>query len=473
MVVEGEVRAEEAVEVFYDRIGKLNPKLNAFIRLTRGGALKKAKEVDRKVAQGGRLGRLAGLPIAVKDNICVKDVEVTCASRILSGYRPPYNATVIEKIEREDGIVIGSTNMDEYAMGSSTENSFYGPTRNPWSLDRVAGGSSGGSAACVTARMAPLALGSDTGGSIRCPASFCSAVGLKPTYGLVSRYGLIAYACSLEQIGPIARTVEDCLLLLNVIAGGDLKDSTTIDSPIPLDRERVEGRVEGVRLAVAKELFGEGTDPRVGREVWNSINLLEDLGASYEEVSIPSLKYALAAYYIIAMSEASSNLARYDGVRYGFRVEVEGDWSKTYLKTRGEGFGAEVKRRILLGTFALSAGYYGRYYLKALKVRSVVKNELLSILKKFNVIISPTMPTPPFKIREKVEDPLSMYMMDVDTVPANLAGLPAISIPCGFVEGLPVGLQIMGKFFREADVFNVALALERELEFFKKVPEVG
>ncbi len=473
MVREGEVKAEEVIEAFYERVAKVDGKVRAFVRLIKERALEEARRIDQTVAKRGRLGKLAGVPIAIKDNICIKGVEVTCASKILAGYRPPYDATVVARIKAEDGIIMGLTNMDEFAMGSSTENSAYGPTRNPWSLDRVPGGSSGGSAAAVAARMAPLALGSDTGGSIRCPAAFCFIVGLKPTYGHVSRYGLIAYACSLEQIGPMARTVEDCALLLSIIAGRDPKDSTTVNPPRPFNLSEVKGEVKGVRIAVPKELFGEGTEPRVAEEVWKAIHLLEELGAKYEEVSMPSLKYALAAYYVIAMSEASSNLARYDGVRYGFRANAEGDWSKVYSKTREEGFGPEVKRRIILGTFALSAGYYGRYYLKALKVRSLIRNEYLSMLKKFDVIISPTMPTPPFEIGEKVEDPLSMYMMDVDTVPVNLAGVPAVSVPCGFIDGLPVGLQVAGRFFEEAAILNVALAIETELKLYSKEPEVA
>jgi len=406
----------------------------------------------------------------VKDNICVKGVEVTCASKILQGYRPPYNATVIERLMREGAIVVGMTNMDEFAMGSSTENSAYGPTRNPWSLSHVPGGSSGGSAAAVAARMVQVALGSDTGGSIRCPASFCSVVGVKPTYGLVSRYGLIAYACSLEQIGPLARTVEDAALLLEVMAGRDPMDSTTVDPPRPFKVSEVRGDVEGLRLAIPRELMGEGSDPRVVEEVWRAVHMLEGLGAVYEEISIPSLRYALAAYYVIAMSEASSNLARYDGVRFGRRSSVHGDWASVYAKTRGEGFGEEVKRRIILGTFALSAGYYGRYYLKALKVRALIRDEFLRVLKRFDVVVSPTMPTPPFKIGEKVEDPLSMYMMDVDTVPFNLAGIPAVSVPCGFVEGLPVGLQIASSFFKEEVALRVAKAVEDRLKLYLKTP---
>jgi aspartyl-tRNA(Asn)/glutamyl-tRNA(Gln) amidotransferase subunit A len=460
----------EVVEACFARVEEVDGAVSAFLRTFKERALKEAVSVDERVKRGGKLGRLMGVPVAVKDNICVKGVEVTCASRILCGYRPPYSATVIERLVEEGAVVVGMTNMDEFAMGSSTENSAFGPTRNPWSLDRVPGGSSGGSAAAVAARMVPLALGTDTGGSIRCPASFCSVVGVKPTYGLVSRYGLIAYACSLEQIGPLARTVRDAALMLEAIAGRDPLDSTTVSSPKPLKASDVVGDVRGLKMAVPRELMGEGSDERVLNEVWRALKLYEELGASYEEVSMPSLKYALAAYYIIAMSEASSNLARYDGLRYGHAARARGSWSEAYAKTRGEGFGEEVKRRIILGTFALSAGYYRRYYLRALKVRALIRNEVLSLFKRFDVVVSPTMPTPPFKIGEKVRDPLAMYMMDVDTVTANLAGVPAVSVPCGFVDGLPVGLQIMAPYFREDLALGVAMALEDELKLYLKEP---
>ncbi|MEM4700236.1 MAG: Asp-tRNA(Asn)/Glu-tRNA(Gln) amidotransferase subunit GatA [Candidatus Nezhaarchaeales archaeon] len=470
LVAEGSLEATEVVEACFSAIERADDKIHAFLRTFKEGALKEAERIEGLVRRGINPGRLAGVPVAVKDNICVKGVEVTCASNILRGYKPPYNATVIEKIVREGAIIVGMTNMDEFAMGSSTENSAYGPTRNPWSLDRVPGGSSGGSAAAVAARMVPLALGSDTGGSIRCPASFCSLVGIKPTYGTVSRYGLIAYACSLEQIGPLARTVRDAALLLDVIAGRDPMDATSVEPPRRVRVEDVDGDVRGLKLAVPRELMSEGCDPRVLKSVWRAIHLLEGLGATYEEVSMPSLKYALAAYYIIAMSEASSNLSRYDGVRYGRAIEARGDWSSVYAKTRKEGFGEEVRRRIILGTFALSAGYYGRYYLKALKVRALVKNDFLSILSKFDAIVSPTMPTPPFRIGEKVHDPLSMYLMDVNTVPMNLAGVPALSVPCDFVDGLPVGLQVTTSFFREDLMLKVAMALEDELKLYLKEP---
>jgi len=463
----------EVVEACFARIEEVDGAINAFLRTFKERALREARSVDERVKRGGRLGRLMGVPVAVKDNICVKGVEVTCASRILRGYRPPYSATVIERLVEEGAVIVGMTNMDEFAMGSSTENSAYGPTRNPWSLDRVPGGSSGGSAAAVAARMVPLALGTDTGGSIRCPASFCSVVGVKPTYGLVSRYGLIAHACSLEQIGPLARTVRDAALMLEAIAGRDPLDSTTVSPPRPFKASDVVGDVRGLKMAVPKELMGEGSDQRVLDEVWRALKLYEELGASYEEVSMPSLKYALAAYYIIAMSEASSNLARYDGLRYGYAARAQGSWSEAYAKTRGEGFGEEVKRRIILGTFALSAGYYGRYYLRALKVRALIRREFLSLFKRFDVIVSPTMPTPPFKIGEKVRDPLAMYMMDVDTVAANLAGVPAVSVPCGFVDGLPVGLQIMAPYFGEDVALRVAMALEDELKLYLKEPTVS
>jgi len=351
--------------------------------------------------------------------------------------------------------------MDEFAMGSSTETSAFGPTRNPWNLSKVPGGSSGGSAAAVAAREAVAALGSDTGGSIRCPAAFCGVVGLKPTYGLVSRYGLIAYANSLEQIGPITRDVRDAAFLLDIIAGKDWRDSTSIDKPMGSYLDALIADVKGIKIGVPREMFGEGVDPRVVEKVWSAIKLLEAHGAEYQEVSLPSLLYALPAYYIIAMSEASSNLARYDGVRYGFSAFEDGmDWTTSFSKTRGKGFGLEVKRRIILGTFALSAGFYEEYYLKALKVRTLIKQDFDRAFKRFDVLISPTMPTPAFDIGEKVVDPLAMYMMDVETVPVNLAGIPALSIPCGFVDGLPVGMQIMAQALREDLAFRVGFSYE-------------
>jgi aspartyl-tRNA(Asn)/glutamyl-tRNA(Gln) amidotransferase subunit A len=461
-VLSREVTVLELVSSVIDRINVVDERVKAFVTVTEDEALKRAKAIDEKIRSGKRMGRLVGIPIAVKDNICTKGLRTTCSSRMLGNYIPPYNATVINRILRNDGIIIGKTNMDEFAMGSSTENSYFGPTRNPWNLECVPGGSSGGSAVAVATGEALLALGSDTGGSIRCPASFCSVVGLKPTYGLVSRYGLVAYANSLEQIGPIAKSVFDCALLLTVVAGYDPFDSTSLPKRREDYTRYLVESLEGVKIGIPKQFFGKGTDERVAKRVWETVQKLEGLDASYEEVSIPSVDYALATYYIIAMSEASSNLARYDGVRYGFRVGEEGArWDLSFAKTRGMGFGLEVKRRIILGTFALSAGYFERYYLRALKVRTLIIRDFEKAFKKFNVLIGPTMPILPFKIGEKVMDPLSLYMCDVDTVVSNLYGGPAITVPCGFVDELPVGVQVMGGHQEEGIILRVAQAIER------------
>ena len=385
---------------------------------------------------------------------------------MLKNFVPPYDAEVIERIKREDGVIIGKTNMDEFAMGSSTETSYFGPTRNPWDLSRVPGGSSGGSAACIVTDEAILALGTDTGGSVRCPASYCSVVGLKPTYGLVSRYGLIAYANSLEQIGPMAKDVYDCALFLTVIAGHDSRDGTSVNLA-PKDYTKfLNDDVEGFKIGVPREFFGEGTSDEVKKQVWSGIHKFEELGVTYEETSLPTLEHSLAAYYIVAMSEASSNLARYDGLRYGYRVDKdEGDWATVYSQNRRDGFGAEVRRRIILGTYALSAGYYNKYYLKALKVRTLIRKDFEEAFKKFDVLIGPTMPFPPFKIGEKIEDPIALYMSDVDTVSANLAGLPAISVPCGFRNGLPIGMQIMAPHLREDLTLQAAYTFEQNTQY--------
>ncbi|MEM2648122.1 MAG: Asp-tRNA(Asn)/Glu-tRNA(Gln) amidotransferase subunit GatA, partial [Candidatus Bathyarchaeia archaeon] len=361
--------------------------------------------------------------------------------------------------------------MDEFAMGSTTETSYFGPTRNPWDLTKVPGGSSGGSAAALIADEATLALGSDTGGSIRCPASYCSVIGLKPTYGLVSRYGLIAYANSLEQIGPMAKSTVDCALLLSVIGGYDSRDSTSVNVPLANYTDHLTDDLRGLKMGIIKEFFGEGVEDAVKKHVWGAVHLLEDLGATYEEVSLPSLEYALAAYYIIAMSEASSNLARYDGIRYGFRVKHDdADWSTIYARNRRIGFGAEVKRRIMLGAYALSAGYYEQYYLKALKIRTIIRREFEAALKKFDVLVGPTMPLPPFNLGERIQDPLTLYMCDILTVPANLTGYPAISVPCGFEGKLPIGLQVVGRPFEEKNLLKVSFALEENTDFTKRRP---
>jgi aspartyl-tRNA(Asn)/glutamyl-tRNA(Gln) amidotransferase subunit A len=468
-----EVTAEECVQAIFERIHNLEDKVNAFVTLVEEEALKKAKEIDRKVSQGKKIGKLAGVTIAVKDAICTQKIPTTCSSRMLENFVPPYDAEVIKRIKREDGVIIGKTNMDEFAMGSSTETSYFGPTRNPWDLQRVPGGSSGGSAACIATDESVLAFGTDTGGSIRCPASYCSVVGLKPTYGLVSRYGLIAYANSLEQIGPMAKDVSDCALFLSFIAGHDPKDSTSVKATTKDYTKFLKESVKGVKIGVPREFFGEGTSDEVEKHVWAGIHKLEELGASYEETSLSTLDYSLAAYYIVAMSEASSNLARYDGIRYGYRVDRDvGNWETVYSKDRRIGFGAEVRRRIILGTYALSTGYYNKYYLKALKVRTLIRNDFEEAFKKYDTLIGPTMPFPPFKIGEKIEDPLALYKSDVDTVSANLAGLPAISVPCGFTSGLPIGMQIMAPPLREDVILRVAYTFENNTPYKDRKPPV-
>ncbi|HOV52418.1 MAG TPA: Asp-tRNA(Asn)/Glu-tRNA(Gln) amidotransferase subunit GatA, partial [Methanothrix sp.] len=440
--------------------------LNGFTSLARESALQQAREFDKNPGKG----RLAGVPIAIKECISTKGIETNCSSNILRGYIPPYDAHVIQQLKAEGAIIMGKTNMDEFAMGSSTETSCFGPTRNPWDLDCVPGGSSGGSAAVVAGGEAPCALGSDTGGSVRCPASFCGIVGLKPTYGLVSRYGLIAYANSLEQIGPLTRTVEDTALLMEVIAGHDERDTTSAEgkkSYLPIK----EG-VGGLKIGIPREYFGEGVNKEVERAVWDAINTLEGLGATWKEVSLPHTKHALAAYYVIAMSEASSNLARFDGLRYGLRLGEDKDWHTTFSDIRAKGFGPETKRRILLGTYALSAGYYGRYYLKALKVRTLIKEDFLRAFKDVDLLAGPTMPIPAFRIGERINDPLSLYLADVFTVPINLAGVPAISVPCGFAGHLPVGLQLIGRHFDEATILQAAHTFEKATPFHERTPEV-
>jgi aspartyl-tRNA(Asn)/glutamyl-tRNA(Gln) amidotransferase subunit A len=456
--------AEEYLARLYERIEK--SKLNAFTTLAKERALQEARSFDKEPGNG----LLAGVPIAIKDCISTKGIETNCSSRILQGYIPPFDAHVIERLKAEGAIIMGKTNMDEFAMGTSTESSAFGPTRNPWDIDCVPGGSSGGSAACVAGGEAPCSLGSDTGGSVRGPASFCGIVGLKPTYGLVSRYGLVAYANSLEQIGPLTHTVSDTALLLEIIAGHDWRDSTSAEkgSLLP-DRDR---EVSGLRIGIPKEYFGEGVDPDVERAVWDAVSVLESLGASWQELSLPHTQYALAAFYIIAMCEASSNLARFDGLRYGLRLAGEdSDWHTTSSEIRSKGFGPEVKRRIILGTYALSAGYYGRYYLKALKVRTLIKEDFLQAFKQVDLLVSPTMPTPAFRIGERINDPLSLYKADMFTVPINLAGLPAISLPCGFAGRLPIGLQLIGPHFGERAILQAAQAYEEATPFHQRKPE--
>ncbi|MFZ3384721.1 MAG: Asp-tRNA(Asn)/Glu-tRNA(Gln) amidotransferase subunit GatA [Candidatus Methanoperedens sp.] len=455
--------SEEIVAEYLERIEK--SKLNAFITVAKESALLRARDID----SNGHDGPLAGIPVAIKDNISTKGIATTCASKILTGYIPPYDAHVIEKLKNAGAIIIGKANMDEFAMGSSTETSFYGPTLNPWDTTRVPGGSSGGSAAAVAGGEAPLSLGSDTGGSVRCPASFCGVVGLKPTYGVISRYGLISYANSLEQIGPFATSVRNVTTLFDVISGYDPRDSTSFDRETNYSSALIND-VKGLKIGVPEEYFAEGTDKNVEKSVRDAINTLEELGATSIEVKMPHTKYALSAYYVIAMSEASSNLARFDGMRYGLRTE-DSDWHSTFSQVRAAGFGDEVKRRILLGTYALSAGYHDKYYLKALKIRTLIKQDFEQAFKDVDVLITPTMPYPAFKIGEKIDDPISLYLADVDTVPINLAGVPSISLPCGFSGGLPIGMQVIGKHFDEAAILRTAFAFEENTDFHTRQPE--
>ena len=457
MVKGGEISAEEYIASLLDRVGRLDSRIHAYLQLDGDRALSKARELDRRVKKGERVGKLAGLGVAVKDNICVKGLQATCASKILEGFRPPYSATAVLRLEREDGIVLGKTNMDAFGMGNTTQNSAYGPTTNPWDPGRVPGGSSGGSAAAVALAMASVALGSDTGGSIRCPSSFCSVFGLKPTYGRVSRYGLIPYANSLEQIGPIARDAKTLGLLFETVAGHDPDDATSSREKIrpPAGRD-----LKGLKIGKVKEFFGKGTQEKVSAKVLEACEDLEELGGKVGETSIGSLPYSLAVYYIIAMAEASSNLSRYDGVRYGLSVETgNSDWNAAFSKTRSVGFGEEVKRRILMGTFVLSAGYYEAYYVRAQKVRSLLAREFAVAFKKFDILVGPTMPVLPPRLGEEVT-PLEDYLIDINTVAANLTGLPAVSIPCGFVDGLPVGMQVLAPSFREDVLLDVAASLE-------------
>ncbi|SJZ33087.1 Asp-tRNA(Asn)/Glu-tRNA(Gln) amidotransferase subunit GatA [Selenihalanaerobacter shriftii] len=469
----GEASAQEVVEAIYERIEEIEDDVQAYMTLTKEVALDKAKKVDEMLANGEEISPLAGIPVAIKDNMCTEGIKTTCSSNILHNFKPPYNATVVEKLDNADTIMIGKTNLDEFAMGSSTENSGFFTTKNPWDLERVPGGSSGGSAAAVAAGEALISLGSDTGGSIRQPAALCGVVGMKPTYGFVSRYGLVAFASSLDQIGPFSKDVTDCALALNYICGHGPHDSTSVDREVPDFTEALVDDVSEMKIGIPKEYFGEGIDAEVKEAVEAAIEKLEELGATCEEVSLPHTEYALPTYYLIAPAEASSNLARYDGVRYGYRSENADGLIDMFKKTRSEGFGDEVKRRIMLGTYALSSGYYDAYYLKAQKVRTLIKDDFEKVFEDYDVIISPTSPSTAFKIGEKSDDPLQMYMSDLCTIPANLAGIPGISIPCGFdSEGLPIGLQFLGNHFAEEKLIQVAYAFEQNTDFHRQRPEL-
>jgi aspartyl-tRNA(Asn)/glutamyl-tRNA(Gln) amidotransferase subunit A len=460
-VAERKTSATALAESFYAKIASDDPKIGAFLTLSKERALGKAAQIDRSVEKGETLPPLAGVPVAIKDVMVTKGVRTTAGSKILSNYVPPYDCTAVARLEAAGAVVLGKLNCDEFAMGSSNENSAFKPVHNPRDLSRVPGGSSGGSAAAVAADMAVAALGSDTGGSIRQPASFCGVVGLKPTYGRVSRYGLIAFASSLDHIGPLTHSVKDAAILLRTIAGRDLMDSTSADLPVPDYAAEIEKPVKGLRIGVAKEYFGEGLDPETRSAIEAAIQKLAKLGCEVVHVSLPHTKYAIPAYYLVATAEASSNLARFDGVRYGFRSENARTLSDMYRRSRDEGFGAEVKRRIMLGTYALSAGYYDAYYLKAQRVRTLLTRDFEQAFEKVDVIAAPTCPTAAFKLGEKVDDPLAMYLADIYTVTANLAGIPGISIPVGKTkENLPIGMQIFGKHFGEATILRAANAYE-------------
>ena len=464
----------EIIKSIYERIEKLDKRINSYITLTKELALKEAEDIDKKINKGEKTSPLAGIPIAIKDVISTKEIKTTCGSKILSNYTPIYDATVIEKLKKENTVILGKTNMDEFAMGSSNENSAYGACRNPWNTETIPGGSSGGSAACIASDLAIMALGSDTGGSIRQPASMCGVVGLKPTYGRVSRYGLVAFASSLDQIGPITKDVEDSAILLNVISGHDEMDSTSVNENVPDYTKYLINNVKKLKAGIPKEYFVEGIDKEVEKAVLNGIETLKKLGAEITEVSLPHTEYAVATYYIVAPAEASSNLARYDGVHYGYRTKTDiSSIVDMYEKTRDEGFGDEVKRRIMLGTYALSSGYYEAYYLKALKARTLIKNDFDKAFENCDVLITPVCPTPAFKIGENVSDPLKMYLSDIFTIPVNLAGLPAVSIPCGFSkDGLPIGLQIIGKPFDEGTILQTAYTFEQNTDYHFKKPKM-
>lgn len=470
MLLKKELSVTDLVQEAYTRIKDVDEKVQAFLTLDEENAFNQAKQLDSLLAAGEKTGPLFGLPIGIKDNIVTKNLRTTCSSRILENFNPIYNATVMEKLHNAGTITIGKLNMDEFAMGSSTENSYYMNTKNPWNLDTVPGGSSGGSAAAVAAGEVLFSLGSDTGGSIRQPAAYCGVVGLKPTYGRISRFGLVAFASSLDQIGPITRTVEDNAFLLNAISGVDPMDSTSANVAVPDFTKGLTGDIKGLKIAVPKEYLGEGVSEEVRQSVLDALKVLEKLGATWEEVSLPHSKYALATYYLLSSSEASANLSRFDGIRYGYRADNAESLIELYKQTRAEGFGDEVKRRIMLGTFALSSGYYDAYYKKAQKVRTLIKKDFEDVFEKYDVIVGPTTPTPAFKIGENVNDPLTMYANDILTIPVNLAGVPGISVPCGFSNGLPLGLQIIGKHFDEESVYKVAYAYEQATDYHKQKP---
>lgn len=467
----GETTSLEITEAVFERIEAVEDRVHSYITLMKDGAIESAKDSDRRRRDGKTLGPLDGIPVALKDLLCTKGAPTTCGSRILKGFTPPYEATVVEKLRNAGAVILGKTNMDEFAMGSSTETSWYGVTRNPWDLERIPGGSSGGSATAVAADQCIASLGSDTGGSIRQPATHCGVVGLKPTYGRVSRYGLVAFASSLDQIGPFTKDVEDCAIMLGAIAGHDPKDSTSIPEAVPDYRDFTGKGVDGWTVGIPKEYFIEGIDPEVSAAVDRAIEAMKSLGVHCREISLPHTRYGIAAYYVIGPAEASSNLARYDGIRYGFRAPDQRDLLDLYKTTRAEGFGAEVKRRIMIGTYALSSGYYDAYYKKASQVRTLMKQDFDKAFRECDIILTPTTPTAAFKLGEKVDDPLQMYLSDVFTLPANLAGIPGLSLPCGFTEGgLPLGVQLLAGYFDEGKLLQAGSALEQALSIEQRRP---
>ena len=467
-----QVSSVELTQAHLDRIERLEPQLKAYVTVTDERALEQAREADARIA-AGEASPLTGVPMQIKDNMCTRGVATTCSSRMLEGFIPPYDATVVKRLQAQHAVILGKGNMDEFAMGSSTENSAFFPTHNPWDTERVPGGSSGGPAAAVAAGEAMASLGSDTGGSIRQPAALCGIVGMKPTYGLVSRYGLVAFASSLDQIGPLTRNVTDCALVLDAITGHDPRDATSLPQPGGGYANALTREVTGMRIGVPKEYFTEGIDPEVAGAIRQAVTVLEGMGASVDwDASLPSTSYALAVYYIIAPSECSANLARYDGVKYGFSDHEAGGMWEELEGTRRQGFGAEVKRRIMLGTYSLSSGYYDAYYLKAQKVRTIISREFQEAFQRYDVLITPTTPTTAFRLGEKTEDPLQMYLSDICTIPASIAGIPGISLPCGFVNGLPVGMQVLGPALGEEAVLRAAFAYEQATQWHTARPEL-
>ena len=468
-----EVSSQELTEAVFQRIAQTDGFIHSYITLCRDAAIAQAKEADDRFKQGPSASPLLGIPIAVKDNLLTRGLRTTCASKILDRFIPPYDATAVARVRSAGAVITGKTNLDEFAMGSSAENSAFFSTRNPWHLERVPGGSSGGSAASVAADQCTAALGTDTGGSIRQPAAFCGIVGVKPTYGRVSRYGVIAFASSMDQVGPMTKDVRDCALLLQAISGYDPFDSTSVKLPVPSYSKSLTGDISGLRLGIPKEYFTAALQPAVNEALMNAVHELESRGAMIEEISLPHTEYAVAVYYIIATAEASSNLARYDGMRYGQRA-AGGDLSETYMVSRAQGLGPEVKRRIMLGTYALSAGYYDAYYLKAQKVRTLIQRDFDTAFEHCDAIITPTSPTTAFKLSEKIQNPLQMYLSDICTISINLAGVPAITVPCGLDgEGLPIGMQVIGKYFDEATILRIAYAYEQQTEWHRKKPALS